>query len=775
MNRDILLARRDRVRFVARSPDRSDPRAIPADPGHGEEEMVVIPVSQKEHAGAPLAPADSSRLPVAAPRPDILRTLVTPLLTDPGSITVTPSHEGLRVVGRAANGDTTECPVAARDALGFLAALLGTAPRGVIDLGHETPPRVLIATRPSDEAGALVMRVASAAGPAPENLADSGLSPALLERLLEAITRGPGAMIVTGSPGSGRTTTLGLIASAMIARGMKGVNLVPPGKPEVGDAIASMPRREIPWARLDTLPREVFDFVVLDAPAQFDRTLVTRLASTGRVVIATCPAADPVALVRSFEDQGRSPVRLDAIGCDLVRTVCPDCTTWRTLPIDAVRRYGFHRRDLDAFTHQGGLTVPAGEGCSRCAGTGTSGITGVFEHAANDIGEDPLPRMREDGWIKVVQGQALSEDVVALPGAGRPMRPVKECVDAAQSPKARPTVPAEPRVEAVAATGPERSAAAEAEVPEDPGPMDQDFESDTPDEDGQEGRERATPAMALQDAERLAHLLEKAHEGHADRSALEALLSSLEDRASGREPVIELIAPSRGFHPTRHMVNTALLAARIGRCMEDPLDPTALVRLGLLHDIGLVSGGIDPGNELPATISKESIDQNGARTKPAALLRAFGIEDPNLEDAIRRVHRVASHAEEDPTVAVVALASLLDMASRGQTAGRPLDVHDATCLVMERHARSFSRFCFRALLHAVPIYPVGALVELSNGDLACIVALNDDNPFRPRVEIRLAGGGKGLPGRRVVDLARAPFLHIRHRVAGSETAGTSAG
>ena len=83
---------------------------------------------------------------------------------------------------------------------------------------------------------------------------------------------------------------------------------------------------------------------------------------------------------------------------------------------------------------------------------------------------------------------------------------------------------------------------------------------------------------------------------------------------------------------------------------------------------------------------------------------------------------------------------------------------------MEQHGRRFSPLIIRALLSAVPIFPIGAWVELSSGDLARVISLNEDNHFRPRVELTRAAPGAGAVERRVVDLSRAPFLHIRQRV-----------
>jgi hypothetical protein len=408
--------------------------------------------------------------------------------------------------------------------------------------------------------------------------------------------------------------------------------------------------------------------------------------------------------------------------------------------------------------------------------------------------------MREDGWSKVFQGHAHYEDVMALPGAQSPMRPMS-AVGAASSaraaaapatPQAPVTAQAAPRQAADPA--PHRAARTAAPQPRAAGeeiedPLAEPFgtiEMSAPDDiiaqppaDVPEEEEIATPpGTALTDAEAWASLLNEARSRDGDAAPLETLIDTLERRAAGQEPLLELLAPSRGFHLARHMVNTALLAVRIGREMENPPDPRALARLGLLHDVGIAAVGIDVATDLPATVSKESLDQSGSRMSPGIILGTLGVEDSELEEAIRSVQRTASsrdHAPEmDPIIQIVGIASLVEMNAHGSGPNRQRDVHDATAVVLERHAKAFSREVFRALLMAVPIYPVGCQVELSSGDFGRVVSLNPVNYFRPRVEIRVTGGGGGLPERRVIDLARAPFLHIRHRVAASDAGATAA-
>src|SRR5262249_9779150 len=121
----------------------------------------------------------------------------------------------------------------------------------------------------------------------------------------------------------------------------------------------------------------------------------------------------------------------------------------------------------------------------------------------------------------------------------------------------------------------------------------------------------------------------------------------------------------------------------------------------------------------------------------------------------------------DQRAQTVALSCLIEMHRHGTTdAGDSRDLHDVTSLVMEQHGRRFSPNLFRALLKAIPIFPTGCLVELSSGDLARVVSQNEDNPFRPRVEITASASGEDLGERRIIDLARVPFLHVRNRVSG---------
>lgn len=126
-----------------------------------------------------------------------------------------------------------------------------------------------------------------------------------------------------------------------------------------------------------------------------------------------------------------------------------------------------------------------------------------------------------------------------------------------------------------------------------------------------------------------------------------------------------------------------------------------------------------------------------------------------------------------PKDALGLLAAVLQHAPRGvvksAAAARRPDLHDVTSTLLAQHGGRFAPPIYRVLLGAIPVFPAGAVVELSGGDLARVVSLNEDNHFRPRVELGAEHGETEIADGRIVDLARTPFLHIRRRVTAVES------
>lgn len=752
----VLLADRQEVVFVA-TPRGFESLRVPRRYWGMQVGVVAIPVSDEEVRGTEIAPpSEAGAWPRVVTRPDVLAPALSRLMGgEHVELSLQPGRDGLRATLLTASGEEKPFPVAPKDSLGLLAAVFQQVPRGVVKTAGGRARRVLLSARPAERPHEYRVRVTGVVDSAPPaTLADIGLSPAVLEVLLESLERRAGILLISGGPAAGRTTTLDLMAQTLSSRGHAGGRIGPR---------ARTVRPELPWLAgtlsdwpfPDSLLQSAPEFVLVERlEGAADLVLGARLAASGCLVLAGAPAADPEALskrvARELEAGSAPAVPVAVVAQTLVRTICRGCIGWTMAPPEKARRLGFHRRDVEEMERRGGLALARGQGCNDCAGTGASGLTGVQEFVDPEAGPGSLPRMREEGWRKAVQGLACVDDIATLPGAQRPMRTLREImVHAGVVPSGAEASAATPAGKSQAAAAPSRRTA----VAAGPGPR---------------------PAPAVAEAQLLSHLLKDAgRQKPADSAKLALLAETITTRGASAAPLSDVLAPASGFRLATHSVNVAFIAAHIWAALGLEPDPRVCL-LALLHDAGLVKAGIDPDAELPATGSEETLDPNGDRDNPGPILKALGPEAAGLAESIRAVHGLLKfdlptpqeRARADTGAQVVALASLLDLHTHGSGDRPRVDLHDVTSLVMEQHGRRFPPALFRALLKAIPIFPIDSLVELSSGDLARVVSLNEDNHFRPRVEITASASGQEPGERRVIDLARAPFLHIRHRVTG---------
>ncbi len=730
----VILAERQGLLFVAAPPV---PAPLAPPERYRAEGTQVVPLfaSPEEAAAAEIQPAaEPGGWRRIAPRADLLAPALARLLAgEHQEMTLHPGRDGLKAMLQSGTGERRPYPIAARDALALLAAVLQVAPRGVVSAGSGAQrSRLLLAVSPGARPMDYRARLAGVTAAAPTGLAEAGMPPALLDAIADSGERPGGLWLLSGDSGSGRTTTLDLLARGFIERGLRGGRIAHPSgdAPVPGVAWLAPALREWPFPA--ALKEAAPDFVLVDrCDLSRDLGVAARLAALGTRVVASVGAYDATALAGRIVEHLRALAAPDipvlVVAQALVRTVCPACLEWHAVPETESRRFRWHARDIAEFARQDGLAVPRGRGCRACGGTGFAGLTGVFAAAEADHGRRHAT-LREEGWRKVFEAAAWYEDVAVLPGPRGTLAPLREIAalaGAVSSPAAR-------RASRIPATE-TRDGAAGAVVPG--------------------GAAAPPPGSAEIDSQELARLVQNAARGSAPPGErLAALATTLAGRAAHGRLAGLLATGDASSSPTLHAVNTALIAVRLVTALGQGEDAPATALLALVHDAGLFG--------------------DAAVTDAAALTRTLGIGD---RDTARRINEVrvmlapgpppgADRTPADLRSQAVALAALIHRAHQeGHAKG--LDLHDITSNMMVEHGRSFSPLLFRALLRAIPVFPIGCLVELSSGDLARVVSQNDENHFRPRVEITAPRGGPAVGEARVVDLARAPFLHIRHRVS----------
>ena len=710
----VLLAERQGVAFVAAPHGIGHVRLPRRYREHGTA-VVALPATEDEVRSAEiLPPVDPDAWPQAQPRPDLLLPALSRLVQhEQSEMTLQRGRDGVKGTLVGPDGRRHPFPIAPRDALGLLAAVFRCAPRGVVHGAASSPAaRLLLGVWPGARPHEYRLRVLGAAGARPPTLADLGLSPALHQIVVEALDRPSGLVLVAGGSGSGRSTTLDRMAGALLRRGRSGGRIGPrpdgaaePGPlPWLADGICD-------WPFPESLKEVAPDFVLLEGiEEERDLVLAGRLAAAGTLVLAGTTPADPEALARrvrsDLERAGLPHQPVSVLAQALVRTVCGGCRGETTLEPARALRLGFHRRDLEEMERLGGLLVAVGRGCALCAGTGCAGLAGLFSWAGAEGFAAALPSLREEGWRRVAEGTASHDDVTALPGSERAMRSMREIqVLAGTGAGARSS-------DALTA---HRDASGAAAATVTPAGLQ---ESDAP------ALRRLLDAAPRDGAAAPFEELSRALARHTDDSPLERLLCDQGDASD----------------TARRACDVAVLAVRLLAALSSAEDAPTAAFLALAHETGPAEG-----HDLPPFAPGEQ-----------------------TRDALRQVGEVLAseggvRARADLRVQSVALASLVHRTWREGRA-RGLDLHDVTSLVMAQHGQRFSPMLFRALLRTAPIFPIGCTVELSSGDRARVVEQNENNHFRPRVEI-----GSGGSERRVVDLARAPFLHIRQRVvAGKE-------
>jgi type IV pilus assembly protein PilB len=275
-----------------------------------------------------------------------------------------------------------------------------------------------VSLRPSLWGETLVMRVVDGSK---ANIDRLGLESVSLERMRQAISRPFGLVLVTGPPGSGRTTTLYSLIAALnrpdtsivtvedpIERSLAGVTQVQVDE-VAGESFVAV---------LRSLRRQAPDVVALsEIPDDETGRLALHTALNGRLVLATLDTNDAPSTISRVLSMDIHP---QAVGLGvtlvqaqrLVRRICAACSSDDTanVPAGALLDVGFPRDAVGAFP------VMKGRGCRACLDTGYKGRIGLFEslevsHSIRDL-------IAAGGGPAEIRKQALDEGMLSLRMSG---------------------------------------------------------------------------------------------------------------------------------------------------------------------------------------------------------------------------------------------------------------------------------------------------------------------------------------------------------------------
>lgn len=299
--------------------------------------------------------------------------------------------------------------------------------------GREVDVRV--STLPSNFGERVVMRLLDKqAGRL--NMSYLGLSDQDYAELKKLIHRPHGIILVTGPTGSGKTTTLYaaltdlndntrniLTAEDPIEFQLDGI-----GQTQINSKV------DMTFARsLRAMLRQDPDVVMVGEIRDLETAEIAVQASlTGHLVLSTLHTNTAIGAVTRLQDMGVEPFLLASsligvVAQRLVRTLCPDCHSWRTPT----------QQESDMFKEIGAVPtenarIPKPEGCDNCNQSGFKGRTAIYEvvpmddklrqmvhsgqaeHEMEIYARSKTPSIRADGLIKVLQGKTTLEEVLRV-------------------------------------------------------------------------------------------------------------------------------------------------------------------------------------------------------------------------------------------------------------------------------------------------------------------------------------------------------------------------
>jgi len=294
---------------------------------------------------------------------------------------------------------------------------------------------VRVSTIPTAFGERVVLRLLNKSGSL-LRLSDLGLDSEKLTLLKRLVSSPNGIILITGPTGSGKTTTLYAILSALNSPDINIITIEDPIEYQINgiSQIQVNPKINLTFARgLRSIVRQDPDVVLVGEIRDHETAeIAVQSALTGHLVFSTLHTNDSASAITRLVDIGIEPFLISssliAVAAQrLVRVLCENCKKPYAPDAETLANIGIDPGRI------GGRTVFQAGGCDRCIQTGYRGRLGIFEimmmesqlkslilkaHDANRILAEArsmkFSSLREDGIRKVLDGITTVEEVLRV-------------------------------------------------------------------------------------------------------------------------------------------------------------------------------------------------------------------------------------------------------------------------------------------------------------------------------------------------------------------------
>jgi type IV pilus assembly protein PilB len=239
------------------------------------------------------------------------------------------------------------------------------------------------------------------------------------ERLLNAVGRPYGMILVTGPTGSGKTVSLYTCLNIMNKPGVNISTAEDPSEinlPGVNQVNVNEKAGLTFAAALKSFLRQDPDVIMVGEIRDLETAdIAIKAAQTGHLVLSTLHTNDAPTTLTRMRNMGIAPFNIASsviliTAQRLARRLCPNCKKPHDIPHETLLEAGFKEEDID-----GTWTPYQPVGCSAC-NNGYKGRVGIYQ--VMPISEDMQRIILADGSAMDIAKQAESEGVKSLRQSG---------------------------------------------------------------------------------------------------------------------------------------------------------------------------------------------------------------------------------------------------------------------------------------------------------------------------------------------------------------------
>ena len=239
---------------------------------------------------------------------------------------------------------------------------------------------IRVATFPTIHGEKVVLRILDRVGATSLPLDQLGIEEIVCTRIQEIVAQNSGFLLVTGSTGSGKTTTVHALLSTLDVSSKNIVTLEDPVEYALKGITQTRIHPEIGLTfeeGLRSLLRQDPDVIMVGEIRDRETAQVAvQAALTGHQVVSTLHTTDALGALMRLSHMGIERYLLAGsikalIAQQLVRRICSSCCYTHEPTPDQIAILQRHRHSLPILT--------SSKGCSACRGTGYKGRVGIFQ------------------------------------------------------------------------------------------------------------------------------------------------------------------------------------------------------------------------------------------------------------------------------------------------------------------------------------------------------------------------------------------------------------